>query len=112
MQNCRCYIFSNLIGINFFLPTLEFGDNLSSDALQQVSLLQDRTLVGDDDEEDEVVINHIEITRNPQGDDIPFTSDGGGAGNLTPPVSMVQFEEERPDTGIHEHFLLCKLIEF
>lgn len=114
LQNCRCYIFSNLIGI--FLLTLEFGDNLSSDALQQVSLRQDRTLVGDDDdEEDEVVINHSEITRNPQGDDIPFTSDGGDAGNLTPSVNrdtLVQFEEERPDTGIHEHFLLCKLIEF
>lgn len=99
----------------FFLLTLEFGDNLSSDALQQVSLPQDRTLVGDDDDEDEVVINHSEITRNPQGDDIPFTSDGGDAGNLTPPVNrdtLVQFEEERPDTGIHEHFLLCKLIEF
>lgn len=99
----------------FFLLTLEFGDNLSSDALQQVSLPQDRTLVGDDDEEDEVVINHSEITRNPQGDDIPFTSDGGDAGNLTSPVNrdtLVQFEEERPDTGIHEHYLLCKLIEF
>lgn len=99
----------------FFLLTLEFGDNLSSDALQQVSLPQDRTLVGDDDDEDEVVINHSEITRNPQGDDIPFTSDGGDAGNLTPSVNrdtLVQFEEERPDTGIHEHFLLCKLIEF
>ena len=92
----------------FFLLTLDFGDNLSSDALQQVSLPQDRTLVGDDDDDDEVVINHIEITRNPQGDDIPFTSDGSDVGNLTPPVNrdtLVQFEEERPDTGMN-NFLI------
>ena len=61
------------------------------------------------------MINHSEINRNPQGDDIPFTSDSGDAENLTPPVNrdtLVQFEEERPDTGILEHYLLCKLVEF
>ena len=54
------------------------------------------------------MINHIEITRNPQGDDIPFTSDGSDVGNLTPPVNrdtLVQFEEERPDTGMN-NFLI------
>ena len=73
--------------------------------MEQASLPQDRTLVGDDENEDEIVINHYDTSSNLQGDDIPFTCELSDAGNLTPLANrntgtVVQFEEERPDTGM------------
>ena len=82
----------------------DFGDNLNSHASEQDSQPLERTLIGnDDEEEDEVVINHHDATDNLQGEDIPFTSECNNAANLTPLANrntLVQFEEERPDTGM------------
>ena len=70
----------------------------------------------DEEEEDEIVINHHDPAVSLQGEDIPFTSDFSA--NLTPPLAnrstMVQFEEERPDTGMEVYNSLnklCQLIE-
>ena len=93
--------------VHFFLS--DFGDNLNSHTSEQDSQPLERTLVGnDDEEEDEVVINHHDATDNLQGEDIPFTSECGNAANLTPLPdrnTLVQFEEERPDTGMIVRYL-------
>lgn len=70
--------------------------------VEQPSLPLERTLVGDE-EEDEEVINHYDAGSNLHGEDIPFSSELSSTGNLTPLVnrnSAVQLEEsERPDTS-------------
>jgi len=70
--------------------------------VEQPSLPLERTLVGDE-EEDEEVINHYDTGSNLHGEDIPFSSELSSTGNLTPLVnrnSVVQLEEsERPDTS-------------
>lgn len=92
--------------VHFFLS--DFGDNLNSHASEHDSQPLERTLVGnDDEEEDEVVINHHDATDNLQGEDIPFTSECNNAANLMPLANrnmLVQFEEERPDTGMVVYF--------
>lgn len=78
---------------------------MSSEDLELVSQPLERTLVGnndDDEEEDGIVINHHDPSDHSQGEDIPFTSDFSDAANLPPVVNrntLVQCEEERPDTG-------------
>ena len=84
-------------------PVLDFGDSLQSPpVVEQPSLPLERTLVGDE-EEDEEVINHYDTGSNLHGEDIPFSSELRSTGNLTPLVnrnSVVQLEEsERPDTS-------------
>jgi len=74
--------------------------------VEQPSLQLERTLVGDEEEEDEVVINHHDTASNLHGEDIPFSSELSSTGNLTPLVNrntVVQLEEERPDTGMFEY---------
>lgn len=65
-------------------------------------LLLERTLVGDEeDEEDEIVINHHDTASNLHGEDIPFSSELGRT-----PINrktVLQLEEERPDTGQYMH---------
>ena len=95
-----CVLFGSVVC--FHKP--DFGDNLSATALEQASLPLERTLVGneDEEEEDEVVINHHDPDGSLQAEDIPFTSEFSDTTNLTPLAkrnAVVQFEEERPDTG-------------
>jgi len=74
--------------------------------VEQHSLPLERTLVGDEEEEDEIVLNHHDTADNLHGEDIPFSSELSSTGNLTPLVNrntVVQLEEERPDTGRCEH---------
>lgn len=86
-------------------PVLDFGDSLQSPpVVEQPSLPLERTLVGDEEEEEgEEVINHYDTGRNLHGEDIPFSSELSSTGNLTPLVnrnSVVQLaESERPDTS-------------
>lgn len=83
----------------------DFGDNLQSPPMvEQPSLPLERTLVGDEEEEeeDEIVINHHDTASNLHGEDIPFSSELSITGNLTPLINrntVIQLEEERPDTG-------------
>ncbi|XP_078367466.1 uncharacterized protein LOC144651409 isoform X2 [Oculina patagonica] len=83
----------------------DFGDNLQSPPVVEQPLPLERTLVGDDDDDeegDEIVINHHDTASNLHGEDIPFSNEFGDTANLTPLVNrntMVQLEEERPDTG-------------
>ena len=86
-------------------PILDFSDNLQSPpVVEQPSLPLERTLVGDEEEEeDEVVINHHDTTSNLYGEDIPFSNELGNTANQTPLVNrstVLQLEEERPDTGM------------
>ena len=65
-------------------------------------LLLERTLVGDEeDEEDEIVINHHDTASNLHGEDIPFSSELGRT--LINRKTVLQLEEERPDTGKYMH---------
>lgn len=72
----------------------------------------ERTLVGDeDDEEDDIIINHHTPASNLHGEDIPFSNEFSDTANLTPLVSrntVVQLEEERPDTGMNLQLLGIK----
>ena len=100
---------SNTMIFVCFNLVLDFGDNLQSPPMvEQPSLPLERTLVGDEEEEeeDEIVINHHDTASNLHGEDIPFSSELSITGNLTPLINrntVVQLEEERPDTGKREH---------
>lgn len=91
-------------GVCLLDPVLDFGDSLQSPpVVEQPSLPLERTLVGDEEEEGEEVINHYDTGSNLHGEDIPFSSELSSTGNLTPLVnrnSVVQLgESERPDTS-------------
>ena len=65
----------------------------------------ERTLVGDEEEQDdEVVLNHHNTVGNQQGEDIPFSNEFSNNVSQTPVVNrntVMQIEEERPDTGMN-----------
>ena len=63
----------------------------------------ERTLVGDEeDEEDEIVINHHDTGSILHGEDIPFSGELGRTPVNRKTVLQLE-EEERPDTGKYEH---------
>lgn len=90
-----------MIFVSFNLG-LDFGDNLQSPLLVEEPLPLERTLVGDEeDEEDEIVINHHDTGSILHGEDIPFSSALGRT--LVNRKTVLQLEEERPDTGKYKH---------
>ena len=105
------YILDSERAVHFFLS--DFSDNPNSHTSEQDSQPLERTLVGnDDEEEDEIVIDRHVAMDNLQGEDIPFTSECSDPANLMPLANrntLVQFEEERPDTGMFVQ-LCCTLI--
>ena len=75
--------------------------------------------MGDEEEEgDEIVINHHNPASNQHGEDIPFCNEYGDTANQTPLVNrnaVVPLEEERPDTGMKispsdQYFIVIKII--
>ena len=86
----------------------DFDADLSSQALKQATQPLERTLIGDEDEdeEDEIVVNHLVPDENLQGNDDPLTGEVSNPSNATPLASknamlqVEQLEEERPDTGM------------
>ncbi|XP_068724654.1 centrosomal protein of 192 kDa-like isoform X2 [Montipora capricornis] len=83
----------------------DFDDNLSSQALKPATQPLERTLIGnDEEEEDEIVINRLVLDDDLEGEDISFTGEFANAIDSTPLATcnrnvMLQFEEKRPDTG-------------
>ena len=90
----------------------DFDDNLSSQALKPATQPLERTLIGnDEEEEDEIVINRLVLDDDVEGEDISFTGEFANAIDSTPLATcnrniMLQFEEKRPDTGMF-FFLPC-----
>lgn len=104
MLNQPAPIYGSFESVHLMLS--DFDANLSSQALKQAVQPLERTLIGDEEEEDEIVVNHLVPDESLQGNDDPLTGEVTNPSNATPLASrnvmlqVEQLEEERPDTGM------------